>query len=87
MKGGGMKAWKEETEKLLELVAEAEGSLLAVTRHISTEDSLLGLLWDGVVNEAMPEGYTPEGMKEALTSLRDELCLLFGAMKREADGE
>jgi hypothetical protein len=55
-----MKAWKEETEKLLELVAEAEGSLLAVTRHISTEDSLLGLLWDGVVNEAMPEATHPK---------------------------
>lgn len=87
MTGAGMRAWKDETEKLYELVTEAEGSLYEVTKHIAAEDSLLGLLWDGVISEAMPEGYTPEGMKEALTSLRDELFHLLGTMRREVDGE
>lgn len=80
-----MKAWIEETEKLLELVTDAEGSLHEMTKQIDAEDSILGLLWDGVISEAMPEGYTPEGIEAALTSLRDELYHFLGSLKEKAN--
>lgn len=78
-----MKNWIAPTEQLLDLTAEAEGTLHSITKLISEEESLLGFLWDGVVAQSMPEGVTLEGVKEALTSLRDELMLLVESMKSQ----
>jgi len=82
-----MKNWIAPTEQLLDLTAEAEGALHSITKLIAEEDSLLGLLWDGVVAQSMHEGVTLEDVKEALTSLRDELMLLVASMKSQKEAE
>lgn len=76
-----MKQWIDQTQILLDWVTEAEEALHSITKLIAEEDSILGLLWDGVVGQSMPEGVTLEGVKEALTSLRDELTALAEAMR------
>lgn len=78
-----MKQWTDRTQELLDLVADAEGTLHTITTLISEEDSLLGLVWDGVVSQSMPEGVTLDGIKESLTSLRDELMLLVASIKKQ----
>lgn len=78
-----MKQWIDRTQELLDLVADAEGTLQSITTLVCEEDSLLGLVWDGVFSQSLPEGVTLDALKESLTSLSDELMLLVASIKKQ----
>lgn len=78
-----MKQWIDQTQELLDFVTEAEGALHSITTLIKEAKSPVTGLWRIAISESMPKGLTLERIREAITSLRDELAPLVRTMKEQ----